>query len=88
MNDEEVKGEPLQRSSRLNDEDGERVLPRVSYEEESLTTAKVLELFELANNPEVTICVPPVCPKGGEVYLFVPESVDTKSKKFAVSYAS
>lgn len=83
MNEGGVKGESP--SSHLNDETGgDSVLPRVSYEEEALTTVRVLELFDLAKNPEFTISVPPVLPKGGEIYLFVPESADAKSKKISV----
>ena len=56
-------------------------LPCISHHEnEPLTQAKVLEFFKLASNSEMTISVPPVCPQGGEVYLFVPDSLDTASK--------
>ena len=40
-----------------------------------LMSPKVLEFFKFASNPKVTISVPSVHPKGGEVYLFVPESL-------------
>ena len=60
-------------------------LPCVSRNEiEPLTVPKVLEYFKLASNPEVTISVPPIRPKGGEVYLFIPESSDTTSKILAI----
>lgn len=82
MSDKAAKGGSLPCETHGKDEDSDSSLPCVSYdEEEVLTTAKVLEFFEMVNNPEVTISVPPVCPKGGEVNLFVPESSDTRSKK-------
>ena len=49
-------------------------------ENEPLTLPKVVEYFKLASNHEVTISMPPVRPKGGEVYLFATESSDTTSK--------
>jgi len=50
-------------------------LPFVSCgETEVLTTERVLKFFQLASNPNRTIYVPPSQPKGGEVYLYVPES--------------
>ena len=56
-------------------------LPCVSHNEnEPLTVPKVLENFKFPSNPEVTISVPPVRPKGGEVYLFIPESSNTTSE--------
>ena len=82
MSDKEVKDGSLPFETHGKDEDRDSSLPCVSYdEEEVLTIAKVLEFFEMANNPEVTISVLPVFPKGSEVYLFVPEYSDTRSKK-------
>ena len=61
-------------------------LPFVSRDEnEPLTLSKVIEFFKLVSNPEKTISVPPVRPKGGEVYLFMPDSSDSTSKVYKLA---
>ena len=61
-------------------------LPFVSRNEnEPLTLPKVIEFFKLASNPEKTIFVPPVRPKGGEVYLFIPDYSDSTSKVYKLA---
>ena len=79
------RGEALKEESKSDttgNEATDNALPCISRNEnEPLTIPKVLEFFKLASNrPEVTISVPPVRPKGGEVYLFIPESSNTTSK--------
>jgi len=56
-------------------------LPLISNDEnEPLSVQNVLQYFQLVSNPERTISVPPIRPKGGEVYLYVPESPAPISK--------
>jgi len=53
-------------------------MPRVCVEEhEALSVERVEELFRLVDNEKCIISVPPTCPKGGDVYLYVPESTNT-----------
>jgi len=49
-------------------------------ETDVLTPDRVVEFFQLASSTERTISVPPCQPKGGEVYLYVPESSVHNSK--------
>jgi len=51
-------------------------LPFISCGETDVLTPDRVQcgVFQLASSTECTISVPPCQPKGGEVYLYVPES--------------
>jgi len=50
-------------------------LPLISNDKnEPLSVHNVLQYFQLVSNPERTISIPPIRPKGSEVYLYIPES--------------
>jgi len=52
-------------------------MPLVCAEDKALSYQRVQELFLLANEEECTISVPPAHLKGGDAYLYVPESPNT-----------
>ena len=68
-------------SSDSEPNDSTSLLPLIcSGENKPLSVDKVSELLQFASFPERTISVPQIQPKGGEVYLYVPESSTCTSK--------